>query len=221
MNGRVPGAVYAMGISMLIVDAKSEGVSMTPTHTLGDNKVFTTFYDNVKVPVENLVGEENAGWRLITNQLNHERVSLFTAGIVEQFLEQVSTWARDTSGPDGRVIDRPWVRSNLARVKAGVDLLRLFNWRMCWNIENGNLPAAEASAVKVYGSRFYVEANRLLMEVLGELGTLQRGSPGALLAGRLERYYRATLVLTFGGGANEVQRDIIAWAGLRMPRPRR
>ncbi len=216
-----PEAKKHRGISMLIVDAKSEGVSMTPTHTLGDNKVFTTFYDNVKVPVENLVGEENAGWRLITNQLNHERVSLFTAGIVEQFLEQVSTWARDTSGPDGRVIDRPWVRSNLARVKAGVDLLRLFNWRMCWNIENGNLPAAEASAVKVYGSRFYVEANRLLMEVLGELGTLQRGSPGALLAGRLERYYRATLVLTFGGGANEVQRDIIAWAGLRMPRPRR
>jgi alkylation response protein AidB-like acyl-CoA dehydrogenase len=118
-------------------------------------------------------------------------------------------------------LDRPWVRANLAKVHSGVDLLRLFNWRQAWNIGNGGLPPAEASAVKVYGSRFYIEANRLLMEVVGPAATLQKGSRRAVLAGRLERFYRQTLVLTSGGGANEVQRDIICMAGLRMPRGRR
>ena len=214
-----PDARKHKGISILIVDARSPGVTVTPMRTLGENRVFTTFYEDVRVPVCNLVGPENAGWQLITAQLNHERVSLFTAGIVERFADDVKRWARTTAHPDGGVVmDRPWVQANLARVHAGVDLLRLFNWRQCWNIERGFLPPAEASAVKVWGSEFYVEANRSMMEVLGEVGTLRSGSRGALLAGRLERYYRSTLVLTFGGGANEVQRDIICMAGLRMPR---
>jgi 3-oxocholest-4-en-26-oyl-CoA dehydrogenase alpha subunit len=85
----------------------------------------------------------------------------------------------------------------------------------------GKLPPEEASAVKVYGSEFYVLAFRLLMEVIGERATLRAGSPGAILKGRLERYYRATLVLTFGGGTNEIQRDIISMMGLKMPRPPR
>jgi alkylation response protein AidB-like acyl-CoA dehydrogenase len=110
------------------------------------------------------------------------------------------------------------VQAHLARVRAGTDVLRLFNWRQCWNIDRGELPAHEASSVKVFGSEFYVESTRLLMEILGEAGNLQRGSPGAQLQGRLERYHRSTLVLTFGGGANEIQRDIIATVGLGMPR---
>ena len=211
-----PDARKHKGISMLIVDAKAPGVSIAPTRTLGENRCFSTFYEDVRVPVDNLVGPENGGWQLITSQLNHERVSLFTAGIVERFLDDVTAWAKETGA-----IETPWVQANLARVHAGVDLLRLFNWRQCWNIERGFLPPAEASCVKVWGSEFYVEANRLLMEVLGEAGTLQGGSAGVLWAGRLERYYRSTLVLTFGGGANEVQRDIICMAGLRMPRASR
>lgn len=207
------------GISILIVDVNLPGVSMTPTHTLGENRTCTTYYEDVRVPVNMLVGEENAGWKLITSQLNHERVSLFTAGIVESLYNAVTAWARENRTPDGdRVIDQPWVQANLARVHAGVEILRLMNWRQCWNIENGSLPAQEASVVKVYGSEFYVESSRLMMEILGEAGTLKAGSPGAALKGRLEHYYRATLVLTFGGGTNEIQRDIIAMAGLRMPK---
>lgn len=217
-----PDAPKHKGISILIIPIGAEGLSLTPIQTLGDNRVFAIYLDNVRVPANNLVGAENAGWRLITSQLNHERVSLFTVGLTEQLLEDVTRWAADTDAPEGgSVIDRPWVRANLARVHAGVDLLRLFNWRQAWNIENGSLPPAEASAVKVYGSRFYIEANRLLMEVVGPTSTLQKDSAQAALAGRVERFYRQTLVLTSGGGANEVQRDIIAMAGLRMPRTRR
>ena len=217
-----PNAPKHKGISLVIVDKTLPGVQVVPTRTLGDNRVFTTFYDNVRVPQSMRVGPENGGWKIITTQLNYERVSLFTAGIVERSLEDVIAWAKQTELGDGRrVIDQAWVQRNLAKVRAGTDMLRLFNWRQAWNMQRGGLPPQEASAVKVYGSEFYVQAFRLLMEVLGERATLQRGSPAAVLGGRLERYYRATLVLTFGGGTNEVQRDIIAMAGLRMPRPPR
>jgi acyl-CoA dehydrogenase len=98
-------------------------------------------------------------------------------------------------------------------------VLKLFNWRQACSIEKDRLSMAEASTVKVYGSEMYLEVYRLLMEILGVAGSLKRGSPGAILSGRLERYYRSLLVLTFGGGTNEVQRDIIAMAGLGIPRP--
>ncbi len=204
------------GISILIIDKRLPGVSFTPTGTLGDNRCFTTYLEDVRVPVDMRVGPENGGWRLITSQLNHERVSLFAVGWMERLLEAAKAWARDTDAAD-----RPWVRAHLAQVHAGLEVLRLLNWRQAWNIDRGGLPPHEASAVKVYGSEFYVRASRLLMEVLGAAGSLKRGSPGALLEGRLERFYRASLVLTFGGGANEVQRDIICQAGLGMPRPPR
>jgi alkylation response protein AidB-like acyl-CoA dehydrogenase len=210
------------GISILIVDREAPGITMQPMHTLGDNRTFSVFYDNVRVPVDRLVGAENSGWRLITTQLNYERISLFTAGIIERLFDETLAWAKEARTPSGtRVIDVPWVQLNLARVRAGTDVLRMFNWRQCYNIDRGDLPAHEASSVKVFGSELYVETTRLLREVLGEAGNLQRGSPGALLQGRLERYHRSLLVLTFGGGANEIQRDIIATAGLGLPRAQR
>jgi len=214
-----PAAPKHKGISILIVDRSLPGIKLVPVQTLGDNRVSSTFFDDVRVPVSMRVGAENQGWKLITTQLNHERISLFSAGVVERALDDVTAWAKTATLSDGRrVIDQPFVQTNLARVRAGTELLRLFNWRQAWLIGRGALPPEQASAVKVYGSEFYVLAFRLLMEVLGERATLRAGSPGALLKGRLERYYRATLVLTFGGGTNEVQRDIIASVGLRMPR---
>ena len=116
------------------------------------------------------------------------------------------------------MLDQPWVRANLAEVKAHIAVLRLWNMRQAHAIAADRLTPAEASAIKVFGSEFYVKGARLLMEVLGEAGMLQHGSAGAALAGRLEKFYRMSLVLTFGGGTNEVQRDIISMAGLRLPR---
>jgi alkylation response protein AidB-like acyl-CoA dehydrogenase len=216
---RTDAAARHKGISILIVDTKTPGVSLQPIYTLGDNRTFNVFYEDVRVPVAMRVGPENGGWQLITTQLNYERISLFTAGIIERFFDETLAWAKQTRTPGGtRVLDLPWVQANLAQVRAGTDVLRLFNWRQCWNVDQGALPAHEASSVKVFGSEFYVESTRLLMEILGESGNLQRGSPGAVLQGRLERYHRSTLVLTFGGGANEIQRDIIATTGLGLPR---
>jgi len=214
-----PDAPRHAGISMFLVPTKSAGFSVTPIRTMGSVRTNATYYDNVRVPASALVGGEGAGWSLIVNQLNHERVSLVSAGIVGRLFEETAAWARDKRLADGsRVVDIPWVRHNLARVEAKLEVLRLINWRQAWNMQNGTFHFAEASAVKVFGTEFYIEAYSLLIEVLGAAGMIRRDSPEALLGGRIERMYRSMLILTFGGGTNEVQRDIIAMAGLEMPR---
>jgi alkylation response protein AidB-like acyl-CoA dehydrogenase len=213
-----PDASKHRGISMILVPLDAEGVKITPTWTMGGVRTNTTFYENVRVPVENLVGGENQGWSLITNQLNHERVALFNYGPMSLTFADVVQWARETQHPDGgRVIDKPWVQQNLARFKANLEALKVMNWKQAWDITQGGLHPAQASAIKVFASEFNVQGYHLLMEVLGEEGVIRDGSPGAILRGRIERTYRSVLILTFGGGTNEVQRDIIAMAGLGMP----
>ncbi|TMB19101.1 MAG: acyl-CoA dehydrogenase [Deltaproteobacteria bacterium] len=216
-----PEAPKHKGISMFVVPTSAPGYKITPIWTMGNVRTNATYYEDVRVPAESLVGPENGGWWLITTQLNHERIALSAVGYVDRIFEDACAWARATRLASGeRVIDRPWVQLHLARVRAGLEVLRLLNWQQAWSMTRGTLNYAEASAVKVYGSEFYVQAYQLLLEVMGEAGALKAGSPGAVLKGRVERMYRATLILTFGGGTNEVQRDIIAMAGLGMPRAR-
>ncbi len=206
------------GLSVFLVPTDAEGFKWTPVPTVSGTTTSATFYEDVRVPAGNLVGEENQGWRLITNQLNHERVALCSAAGVQHLLADVRRWASDTTLADGRrVIDQEWVQIHLARVHAKVEFLKLINWKIAWGVSRGVGPQ-DASATKVFGTEFYTEAYRLLMEVLGQESVVAAGSPGSILRSRVERMYRSTLILTFGGGTNEVQRDIIAMVGLGMPR---
>jgi alkylation response protein AidB-like acyl-CoA dehydrogenase len=203
------------GLSILIVPTDSPGFSWTPVHTVSGPTTSATYYSDVRVPAASLVGEENKGWALITNQLNHERVALTSAAPITNALREVREWAQQTKLADGRrVVDQEWVQIHLARVHAKVQFLRLMNWRVA---SGEGFGPADASATKVFGTEFATEAYRLLMEVLGANGYVRTGSPAAVLHGRVERMHRASLILTFGGGTNEVQRDIIAGAGLRLP----
>jgi alkylation response protein AidB-like acyl-CoA dehydrogenase len=225
-----PDAPRHKGLSVLIVPTSAEGFSWTPVHTMAGPTTSATYYSDVRVPASALVGEENQGWPLITNQLNHERVALTSSAPVRTALRQVCDWASATKLASGeRVIDQPWVQLNLARVHAKAEFLKLVNWRIAAEADaaavkgdgeagggHGLGPAA-ASATKVFGTEFATEAYRLLMEVLGANAHVREGSPGAILSGRIERMQRASLILTFGGGTNEVQRDIVAAAGLGLP----
>ncbi|HUQ03867.1 MAG TPA: acyl-CoA dehydrogenase family protein [Kofleriaceae bacterium] len=214
-----PDAPKHKGISILLVDRRAPGVSITPIHTLGGNRTNVVYLENVRVPMSRRVARENEGWRLITNQLNHERVALLVPGPVQRFVDEVAAWARETRRADGtRVIDEPWVQRNLAQAAVRLDALRLMAWRQAWNVSLDRLDPAESSAVKVFGSESFILVYQWLLEVLGQPGALKLGSPGGLLRGRMETYYRTAPVLTFGGGVNEVQRDIIAQLGLGMPR---
>jgi alkylation response protein AidB-like acyl-CoA dehydrogenase len=213
-----PDAKKHRGISVFMVSTQLPGYKLTPIWTMAGVRTNATYFEDVRVPARLLVGGENQGWSLITNQLNHERVSLLPVGPFARLLDEVRAYTLETKLADGsRPIDRPWVRLQLARVYAGLEALKLMQWKQAWAMTRGRLHPADASAVKVYGSEFFVQAYRALMEVIGPASTLCPGSPGAVVRGRLERMYRSALIITFGGGTNEVQRDIIAMAGLGMP----
>lgn len=206
------------GITLFLVDTSLPGFKVTPVPTLMA-RTNATFYENVRVPVSARIGEEGQGWQLLTTQLNFERSSIVATGAGYRMLGQVCRWATETRRADGSpVVDQQWVQINLARVRANLDALRLLNWRVAWMVEQDLFAAADASAVKVFGTEFYVEAYRLLLEVVGEAGALQSGSAAAALTGSLQRLARQAVLTTFGGGVNEIQREIIAMAGLRMPR---
>jgi 3-oxocholest-4-en-26-oyl-CoA dehydrogenase alpha subunit len=204
------------GISIFIVPTSSPGFSWQPLHTMPGISTYYTFYDNVRVPASAIVGGENQGWQLITTQLNFERAALGNLGALEPLFEQTLQWARDTELDGGRVIDQPWVQLALARVEAQVAAYKLMNLRVNAAMTKGVLSMGEASAAKVFGTELAPQVARELLEVLDHNG-LRRGSQ-APLRGALESAYRVAVISTFGGGANEIQRDIIAMAGLGMPR---
>ncbi len=213
-----PDAPKHKGLSVFIVPVDTPGFHWTPLATIVGDITSSTFYEDVRVPAANLVGAENQGWKLITNQLNHERVAICPASGLLRSLTEVRRWAQDHRRPGGaKVIDSEWVQILLARAHAKVDVLKLFNWKVAWASDRGLNPA-DASATKVYGTELALEVYRLLLEIVGQAGYLTEGSPTAVLRGRLEQQARNQTIFTFGGGTNEVQRDIVAMIGLGMPR---
>ncbi len=208
------------GLSMILVPADAPGFSYTPVHTVAGVSTSATYYEDVRVPVTNLVGELNGGWPLMTNQLNHERVALTSAAPLQHSVKLVREWAQHTKTPQGdRVIDAEWVQVLLGRAHARVEMLALMNWKIASATDDLN--PADASATKVYGSELATEVYRSLMEVVGPNAAVKPDSPAAVIAGRLERFHRTSLVMTFGGGTNEIQRDIIGMVGLGLPPAKR
>ena len=207
------------GLTMFLVDMKTPGITAEPMDLLSSHNICTTFFDNVRVPKSALVGELNKGWKLITGQLNHERVTICSPGMLESVYDEVLEWCRETKLTDGRrVIDQEWAQINLARVHAGLEFLRLSNWKVAWQATEGELNVADASGIKVFGTEWYLESFRLMMEIMGQRSYLRASSREALLLGHIETMYRSLLILTFGGGTNEIQRDLIGMFGLGLPR---
>ncbi|WP_024800881.1 acyl-CoA dehydrogenase family protein [Nocardia sp. BMG51109] len=205
------------GITILIVDTKDPGYTWTPIITCdGAHHTNATYFDNVRVPAEMLVGEENRGWKLITTQLNHERVSLGPSGKIEQLYNRAKDWAREQG-----VLGEPDVRRMLGRMHAMVRLNELLNWQVAANADrmesDPNGVIADASATKVYSTESLQEAGRLAEEIVGRYGDPADPATAELL-GWLDRRTKQNLVVTFGGGVNEVMRELIATAGLQLPR---
>jgi alkylation response protein AidB-like acyl-CoA dehydrogenase len=164
-----------------------------------------------------LVGEVNEGWRLITGQLNHERVGLAAASALAfRLWDEVVDWVFERG-----LEDVGWIQADLARTHALLDALHLLNWRMTGAVADGTLGPADSSAVKVFGTESAVEIYRRLLGIVGSAGYLVPGTPGAVLHGDLERAGRQAQINTFGGGVNEIQREILAMAGLGMKRASR
>ena len=162
------------------------------------------------------------------SQLNRERVTICSSGMVSKALEETIDHAKNTKQADGsRLIDQPWVQRNLAEVTAGLEYLRLANWKVAWTVaskiddQEPDMETmmgfiADSSGVKVYGTEFYTRAYRKLMEVYGPQAVISKGQVGHLT--RLEMQFRSTVILTFGGGTNEMQRDLVSQFGLGYPK---
>ncbi|MCX5449312.1 acyl-CoA dehydrogenase family protein [Streptomyces libani] len=218
-----PDAPKHRGISIILVPTDAPGFSWTPIETVGGLTTTATYYDGIRVPAGNLVGEENAGWQLITNQLNHERVALAAIGMqAEDAFEAALAYARTPDRETGeRPADRPWVRTRLAEAHARLAATRLLNWRLVGDVGAGTLSPGDASGVKFAGTESTVEVYRMCQEVAGDAALVRAGSPGGFGDGELERMNRAAQINTFGGGVSEVQREIVATMRLGMRRGRR
>jgi hypothetical protein len=218
-----PDAPKHRGISIVLVPTDAPGFSWTPIETVGGLTTTATYYDGIRVPSSNLVGEENGGWELITNQLNHERVALAAIGMqAEDFYAAALRAARTPDPVTGRRrVDEPWVRFRLAEVHARLAASRLLNWRLVGDVGAGRLAPGDASGVKVAGTESAVASYRMCQEVVGAQALVRSGSPGVFGYGELERMNRAAQINTFGGGVSEVQREIVATMRLGMTRGRR
>ena len=207
------------GISILVMDTKDPGFSYGPIHTMGGVRTNVTYYTDVKVPADMIIGEENGGWRLITEQLNHERVGLAAWGIQGwKIFRAALEWARNTKNADGqRVIDDPLAQRNLAEVYAHLEAMRVMNARMSWQLDQQKMDPVFPSAIKVYSTEIMLEICRILMDVVGPHALIAAGSEGAVLHGDLEHEYRRATISTFGGGVVEVLRGLVATHGLGMP----
>ena len=206
------------GVSILILDTRLAGFSHTVIPTCS-NPTAATYYDNVHVPADMLVGELHGGWKLITAQLNHERLGLGSwSDKVAGLFRRVYLWARGADENGRRAADLPWVRALLAECYARLEAMRLINFRIAADLEHGRMDVALASTTKVYGSESAIEILRKLSEIVGASGLVRSGSAAAQLLGELEYEVRASVTLTFGGGTNEIQRELIAQFGLGMPK---
>jgi alkylation response protein AidB-like acyl-CoA dehydrogenase len=207
------------GISIIMVDTNLPGFSLTPIHTVGGIRTNVTFYNDVRVPGSMLVGELNGGWQLITEQLNHERVGLAALAYGAQgCFDDTLAWARATRNAAGWVIDEAWVQGAFAECYVLLQANAVLGNRVAWEVAQGDTRAQLAGACKVFSTESYIRVLRLLLEVTGAAGLIQHDSPGAILQGRLENEYRRCQINTFGGGATEILRDMVAQMGLGLPR---
>jgi len=212
-----PDAPKHKGITIFLVPTTDPGFSCTPIVTVGGVSTTASYYDDVRVPRDAVVGELHGGWKLITGQLNHERVGLAAvSALAFRLWDETAAWVKEQG-----LEDVSWIQEDLASTYALLEAQKLLTWRMAAAVGDNTLGPADSSSVKVFGTESTIQIYRKLLGIVGAGGYLSPGSPGAVLQGDLERAGRQAQINTFGGGVNEVMREILATAGLGMKRSAR
>ncbi|MDP2951704.1 MAG: acyl-CoA dehydrogenase family protein [Chloroflexota bacterium] len=213
-----PKAPKHRGISYILMDMKSPGVTIRPLWLMSGGRVNELFMDNVRVPKKNLVGDLNRGWYVAMTTLSFERSGIVHVAEARRTLEELVEYARETRYNGKPLSQVPLVRSKLAERAVEVEVARMLAYRIAWMQSRDEQPQAEASMGKVFASELNQRLANTGLQIMGLYGPLQEGSPWAPLEGRLEHIYRAHILLTLVAGTSEVQRMIIATRGLRLPR---
>ncbi len=205
------------GISIFLVPTNLPGFSVTPMQLMGERSN-VTYYEDVRVPLDALVGEENKGWGYITTQLSLERLMLSTYSRMRRMVEETADWARETIIDGERVIEKDWVRTSLAELNMNIDVLKMLNYRAAWAHGNETSAPYRPSMNKVFAAELNQKVYDTCFQLMSMFGQLNSESDWAVAGGSAERYSKSQLVYLFGGGASEVQRDLVARFGLGMPK---
>jgi 3-oxocholest-4-en-26-oyl-CoA dehydrogenase alpha subunit len=213
-----PEASRHRGISVIMVPIDLPGVEVRPLYAWSGYRTNETFFRDVRVPVTNLIGELNAGWTYITGALDLERGALTNAGDLRRAVDDlVALAARPLR--DGSVPARdPAYRRRLAQAEADVEAATLMGYEAASMLDSGHIPTVEVSVEKIFTSELRQRIADLAIDLLGPDGLIAHRAPGAPLDGCYERLYRVSPLMRFGGGTNEVLRDVIAQRGYGMPR---
>jgi len=216
-----PDAPRHHGISIIVVPLDSPGITVQPLLTWSGLRTNATFFEDVRVPGDHLIGEENEGWTYVTAALAFERANAFgSAGHLRRLLDDLVERCRTTTIDRETLAERPEVQMRLAELEVDLEIAWLLAYRTAAIVDSGRVPETEGAMVKVFTSEFETKLTDWGMELLDLYGQLAGGDPDAMSGGRLERTYRVAPVGRFGAGTNEIQRDIIAQRGWGLPRRR-
>jgi alkylation response protein AidB-like acyl-CoA dehydrogenase len=213
-----PDAPKHKGISMIIVPMDAPGITVQGIYVWPGLRTNALFLDNVRVPRSNVIGERGMGFYYAAMALNFERLSIGSIGMARRQFRNLVQTVRELE-VDGKPLRRdPWVRDQLARLQVQIDAARMVGLETAWALDQGRVPAAESSMAKIFVSELSQRIADVGTQILGLNGQTHPNEPAALVHGRLQWMYRIAPMLAFGGGTNEIQRDIIGFMGYGLPR---
>ena len=212
-----PAVRKHQGITLFLIRMDHPGLSISPTWTIGDERTNDVFFDAVFVSDDYVVGQLNEGWTYICEALDLERFAMMPVGPLEMKVEALLGWVREARGDGGRLADDPLVRSKIARITTDLEVSRLLQRRVISEALGGGIPTVYSSMYKLFMNETGQRVADVALDLMGEPGQLRAGECDAPVGGRFERSYRYTVVDTIGGGASEIQKNIIARRGLGLP----
>jgi alkylation response protein AidB-like acyl-CoA dehydrogenase len=214
-----PNVSKHKGISMFIVDMKTPGITVRPLINILNHHSFNeVFFDDVRIPKDNLVGQENNGWYQLVIALDLERSSIGTAASQQRIIEELVRYAKETRRNGKPLANDPLLRNQLAEMAVENEILRMMCYRIAWMYTKGIHPSYESSMTMVFSSELMRRLANVGMHIMGHYGELDRDSKWAPLNARIMRMYLSSISIGVGGGSNEIQRNIIAMRGLGLPR---
>lgn len=217
-----PDAPKHKGLSFLLIDMNSPGISIRPLRQIsGEFEFNETFFDDVEVPVENIVGDINDGWRIAMTTLAYERGPEDALGRQIRFkqeLDKLIETAAETTQGGKKLIDDPVIRQKLARSIAQVEIMRLNAVRTFSKYLNGEERGPDASVIKLYWSHAAQDMYETALDVLGPIAPLMASDPESAAGGRFQLSYLQSKAFTIYSGSSEIQRNIIGERMLGLPR---
>jgi len=209
-----PHSVRYKGLTFFLVDLSTPGVTVRPIKNIAGEPAFCEiFFEDAKVPKENVVGEENEGWQVAQALLSYERTSIEYVAMVQSMIEWVVKYIKAT--PKMQSVHS---RHLLAKLATDAEVGRLINYRVAWLYDKGIATDWQAAMAKLYSTELFKRAANAAMQLLGMYGQLDKRGSVSPLHGWIEHLYLVSFGATIAAGTSEIQRNIIALRGLGLPR---